>query len=216
MLTSTTRKENAMHLYYHPVSSNARRATMVAAHLGIRLDLIEINLASVSDRRRLNEVNPNGKIPVLADGSFVLWESCAIMQYLADCTPGQTLYPQDPAARADVNRWLFWANQHFSPSIGVIVWENVWKKLVEGTDTDPVELARGTRDLAKYAAVLDAHLAKRSWICGDVVTLADYAIAAPMMYLERGRLPLDQYANIMAWFGRVQQLPAWRDTNAVW
>jgi glutathione S-transferase len=205
-----------MHLYYHPFSSNARRATMVAAHLGIRLDLVEVNLGSASDRRRLNEVTPIGKIPVLIDGGFVLLESCAIMQYLADRTPGQSIYPAGAAERADVNRWMFWACEHYSPSIGVIVWEAVWKKLVEGTDTDPVELARGTRDLAEHAAVLDAHLAGRSWLTGDSVTLADYAVAAPMMYKERASLPLDQYPHLMAWFDRVQQLPAWRETTPIW
>lgn len=204
-----------MHLYYNPVSSNARRVTMAAHHLGIKLDMVEINLASAADRRRLEEVNPNSKIPVLLDEDFVLTESCAIMQYLADCTPGQSLYPEDPIARADVNRWMFWATQHFAPAIGVIVWENVWKKVVYGIDTDPVELARGERDLARFAAVLDAHLASRQWVCGDAVTLADYAMAAPMMYLERANVPLAQYQHIMAWFGRVQDLPAWRHTTAV-
>lgn len=150
-----------MHLYHHPYSSNARRVTMVAQHLGIPLDLVEINLASADDRRRLNEVNPNSKIPVLLDDGFTLTESCAIMQYLADSKPGQTLYPHDPLARADVNRWLFWSTQHFAPAVGVIVWQNVWKKMVEGTDPDPVELARGARELERFATVLDAHLAGR-------------------------------------------------------
>ncbi|GAB3452146.1 glutathione S-transferase [Massilia terrae] len=205
-----------MHLYYHPYSSNARRAAMVADHLGIPLDMVEINLASPDDRRRLAEVNPNSKIPVLLDDGFTLTESCAIMQYLADSKPGQTLYPHDPLARADVNRWLFWSVQHFSPAIGVIVWQNVWKKMVEGTDTDPVELARGTRELKRFAAVLDAHLAHREWLCGDALTLADFAVAAPLMYIERARVPVAQYANVLAWFTRVQQLPAWRNTEPVW
>jgi glutathione S-transferase len=205
-----------MHLYYNPISSNARRVTMVADHLGIKLDLVEINLANAGDRRRLAEVNENSKIPVLMDEDFVLWESCAIMQYLADCAPGQTIYPEDPIARANVNRWMFWASQHFATAIGVIVWENLWKKLVTGVDTDPVELARGQRDLARFAPVLDAQLAGRKWLCGDAVTLADYATAAPLMYMERARLPLEQYENVMAWFGRVQELPAWRHTTPVW
>lgn len=205
-----------MHLYHHPYSSNARRVTMVADHLGIKLDLVEINLGSADDRRRLAEVNPNSKIPVLLDDGFMLTESCAIMQYLADSKPGQTLYPHDPLARADVNRWLFWSSQHFAPAIGVIVWQNVWKKMVEGADPDPVELARGTRELERFAPVLDAHLAGREWLCGDALTLADFAVAAPLMYIELGHVPVAPYANLLAWFGRVRQLPAWRHTEPVW
>jgi glutathione S-transferase len=205
-----------MHLYYHPLSSNARRVTMAADHLGIKLDLVEVNLGSQADRRRLTELSDFGKIPVLLDDDFVLSESCAIMQYLADSKPGQTIYPADPLARADVNRWLFWSCQHFTPAIGVFGWENVWKKLVEGTEPDPVELARGHRLLEAAATVLDAHVANRQWLVGDSLTLADYAVAAPLMYMERARLPLGQYANLLAWFERVQQLPAWRHTTPVW
>lgn len=205
-----------MHLYYNPISSNSRRVTMAARHLGIKLDLVEINLASQADRRRLGEVTSFGKIPVLLDDDFTLTESCAIMQYLADSKPGQTIYPHDPLARADVNRWMFWACQHFATAIAIFTWENVWKKVVEGTDPDPRELARGAKFLAAAATYLDGHLAGRQWLVGDAVTLADYAVAAPLMYRERARLPLDGYPHLAAWFARVQQLPAWRDTTPVW
>jgi glutathione S-transferase len=205
-----------MRLYYHPLSSNARRAMLTAEHLKLKLELVEINLVNPDDRRRLAEINPNNKIPVLEDDGFVLWESCAIMQYLADCTPGQTLYPQDPIQRADVNRWLFWSSQHFAPAVGVLVWERLWKKVVQGVETDPVELARGERDLVRFAAVLDAHLAGRQWTVGDSVTLADYALAAPLMYMENAQLPMQAYPHLLAWFDRVEQLEAWQHTMPVW
>lgn len=205
-----------MRLYHHPISSNARRVLMTIQHLGIDVELVEINLMSPDDRRRLEELNPNSKIPVLEDGGFVLWESAAIMQYLADRTPGQTLYPQNVRDRADVNRWMFWACQHFAPAISTFTWENVWKKVVTGGDADPAELARAEQELAPLAAVLDGHLARRTWLVGHDVTLADYAIAAPLMYIERARLPLLDYPHIAAWFGRVQQQNAWKETDIPW
>lgn len=69
-----------MRLYHHPISSNSRRVMMAAIHLGLRLDLTEISLMNADDRRRRAELNPNGMLPVLQDGQFILWESCAIMQ----------------------------------------------------------------------------------------------------------------------------------------
>lgn len=119
-------------------------------------------------------------------------------------------------ARADVNRWLFWAAQHFAPAISLFTWENVWKKVVTGMDADPAELARGNEELEAAARVLDAHLATRTWLCGDALTLADFAVAAPLMYIERAKVPMAAYRNVLAWFERVQQLPAWRQTHAVW
>jgi glutathione S-transferase len=205
-----------MQLYHHPFSPSARRVLLAADHLGIALDLVEINLADPGDRRRIEELNDNGKIPVLVDGDLVLWESCAIMQYLADGTPGQTIYPQDRAARADVNRWMFWTCQHFAPALGVFGWENMWKKVVTGEEADLTELARGARDVARAATVLDKHLSTRRWLVGDGVTLADYAMVAPLMYKEQARLPLDDYPHLLAWFARMQELPAWRHTTPAW
>ena len=205
-----------MQLYYNHYSSNTRRVLLAADHLGIAFDLVEINLASQDDRRRLEEVNDNGKLPVLIDGDFVLWESCAIMQYLADGTPGQTVWPQERRARADVSRWMFWACQHFAPAIGVLTWEHIWKKFVTGRDPDPQEVARGEADLAEAARVLDKHLATRQWLAGVDVTLADYAVVAPLMYKDKARLPLDAYPHLLAWFERVQALPAWQHTAHEW
>ncbi|QYF95502.1 glutathione S-transferase family protein [Massilia sp. PAMC28688] len=152
-----------MRLYHHPASSNARRVVMTAKLLNVPLELVEIDLADEGERRRLGELNPNAMVPVLQDGDFMLWESCAIMQYLADLSPGQTLYPHEARARADVNRWMFWACQHFSPAIGVMTWENIWKSQVGAGDTDLAELARGEREVLRFGQVLDRHLAGRDY-----------------------------------------------------
>ena len=93
-----------MRLYHNPMSSNARRTLMTAIHLELPVELAEVDLMNMDDRRRLAELNPNVKVPVLADGTFLLWESCAIMQYLAGKAPGQTVYPEAPQARADIDR----------------------------------------------------------------------------------------------------------------
>jgi len=202
-----------MRLYHHPISSNARRVVMTAHHLQLPLDLVLLDLSSGEQRKHLLALNPNEKIPVLVDGDFILWESCAIMQYLADKTPGQTVYPTELRARADVNRWMFWSAQHFAPAISIFYWENFIKGLIGAGRPDPVELRRGLADLERFAGVLDGHLAQRRWVSGSGLTLADLAIAAPLMAAEPGRVPLQQYANLQAWFSRVQELDAWRQTT---
>ncbi len=202
-----------MRLYHFPLSFNGRRATLTAHHLGLAVEYVEVNLMNPDDRRRLGELNLNNKAPVLEDDGFLLWESCAIMQYMSDQVPGQTIYPQELKARADVNRWLFWACQHFAPACGVIAWENVWKTFAGRGETDPVELARGHTDLARFGDVLERHLEGRDWVCGDSLTLADFALAAPLMYMERAKLPVQQYANMMRWLKTVQALDAWKATQ---
>lgn len=206
-----------MHLYQNPVSSNARRVLMTALILGTELELVTIDLKNTADRQKLLAVNANGKIPVLVDGDLVLNESCAIAQYLCDRTPGQTLWPQDLRRRADVNRWMFWCAQHFAPALGTLSWENFIKPLVGLGGADPAEVQRGQAELARFAAVLDAHLAGRQWVAdtdaGPGLTLADLTIAATLMHSVRAQASLEPYENIRAWYAGIQQLDAWRRTE---
>jgi glutathione S-transferase len=205
-----------MRLYHHPASSNGRRVMLAAIHMGTQLELTEVNLMNQEDRRRLVALNPNNKVPVLQDGEFTLWESCAIMQYLADRTHGQKLYPDNILVRADINRWMLWTCQHFSPALGIIVYENIWKGLTGNGGPDQQEIDRASRQVAQFAAVLEQHLAGRDWLVGDQLSLADFAVAASLMYTEQAKLPVTQYPKLMAWYGRIQQLDAWKQTVPVW
>ncbi|QRO00700.1 glutathione S-transferase family protein [Archangium violaceum] len=62
---------------------------------------------------------------------------------------------------------------------------------------------------------LGCHARYRRWLVGEAVTLADYAVAAPLMYREQARLPLGDYPHLLAWFDRVRELSAWRNSEAV-
>jgi len=205
-----------MRLFHHSISSNARRVMMAAQYMGTPLELTEVNLMNPDDRRLLAELNPNGKLPVLQDGDFILWESCAIMQYLADRTLGQTLYPDNIMTRADINRWMLWACQHWSPAISHLAFERIWKGLMGQGGPDADIVARAELQLAQFAAVLDGHLAGREWLVGDKLSLADLTVAPPLMYTEQARLPVKQYPNIMAWYERVRQLDVWKSTEPEW
>lgn len=201
-----------MRLYYHPLSSNSRRVVLTAMHLNVHIELIVVDLLKGEHKApEYLRRNPNGKVPLLDDDGFMLWESHAIMQYLADATLGQDLYPTDVKARADVNRWLFWSAYHFTPAVGCISRERVSKKMVGGAgEPDPIEIARGEAQLTAAAKVLDDHLARNEWIAQDKLTLADFAIAAPLMHTVAAELPVMGYANLQAWFARVQALEAWK------
>ncbi len=87
-------------------------------------------------------------------------------------------------------------------------------KAMYGVGTpDKRELERGKIQIEQFAQVLDDHLRGREWMCGSGLTLADFAVASPLMYIEQASLPLQQHEHIQAWFARVQQLDAWRKTE---
>ena len=200
-----------MRLYFHPLSSNSRRVLLSAHHLGINLEQVAVDLATGEHKSPdYLRLNPNGRVPLLVDGGFHLWESHAIMQYLADKTPEQQIYPREISARADVNRWLFWSAYHFAPAAALIIRERVSKTIIAGSSApDPLEIARGEVQLPAAASVLDRHLAGKDWIAQGRLTLADFAVAAPLMHSVAAQLPLAQFTHLQAWFARVQSLDAW-------
>ncbi|RYZ36813.1 MAG: glutathione S-transferase family protein [Myxococcaceae bacterium] len=202
-----------MKLYFHPLSGNSRRVLLVAAHLDVPLERIVVDLPKGEQRGAPHlKLNPNGRVPVLDDDGFLLWESRAIMLYLAEKTPGQTLLPTDAHGRADVTRWLFWCSAHMAPANTILVFENFVKAQTGRGPADPAEIARGEALVAQNAQLLDAHLEGRTWVAQDRLTLADFSLASSFALAGPARLPIADFANLRAWLGRVQELEAWKRT----
>ena len=102
-----------MKLYGFPISPNTWKVRAVAAHLGIVLDNQLVDLSRGEQRApEYLALNPTGRTPTLVDGDFVLWESNAIMQYLASGKPN-ALWPDDARSRADIARWQSWQLAHW-------------------------------------------------------------------------------------------------------
>jgi glutathione S-transferase len=186
---------------------------LVAAHLDVQLEhvVVDLNKGEQRGEEHLGR-NPNGKVPVLEDDGFWLWESRAIMEYLADKTPGQTLLPTDARGRAEVSRWLFWCAAHMAPANTILVAERFVKKLTGRGPADPVEEARGEALFHQAAKLLDAHLAGRAFVANDRLSLADFSLASGFALAGPARMPLEGYTNVRAWRERVQALPAWQKT----
>src|SRR5437667_12573825 len=103
-----------MKLYGFPPSPNTWKVRAVAAHLGLPLELELVDLTKGAQRTAdYLALNPTGRTPTLVDGNFVLWESTAIMHYLAE-RKASMLFPNDARTRADIMRWQSWHLQHWS------------------------------------------------------------------------------------------------------
>ena len=194
-----------MRLYYHPFSSNARRAVITAFELNTPVELVLVDLVKREQRQpAFLARNPAGRVPVLEDGDLVLPESHAIMLYLAERSAGQTLYPSDVRARAQVNRWMFWCAAHFQPAISVLNWEHFVKRIAGLGAPDASEIMRGERLVQETAGLLDSHLASREWVAGPAMTLADISLATPLMTIATAKLPVTQFKHVHNWFARIQ------------
>jgi glutathione S-transferase len=146
-------------------------------------------------------LNPNGKIPLLEleDGTC-LAESNAIQWYLAEGTP---FLPEDRLLRAQVLQWLFFEQYSHEPYIAVV---RFWTHA--GTlDDHAAELA--TRRASGHAAlaVMEHHLAERSWFVGDAYSIADIALYAYTHVAPEGGFDLAPYPSVGRWLDRVRSAP---------
>jgi glutathione S-transferase len=200
-----------MKIYSVQASNNCRRVNATVQHLGLEAALVEVNMGDLKKPDYL-AINPNGKVPSLVDGDLVLWESRAIMQYLATKKPGNTLWPSDPKRQADIARWQFWESSHLSRGTGAFAFENLFKKIFMKQEPDAAALAVGAKEWNTFAPVLNAQLETRKWVVGDELTLADFSVGACFSYAEASQLPWDGYTHIKAWYGRLNEVPAWKNT----
>jgi glutathione S-transferase len=202
-----------MRLYGFPPSPNTWKVRAVAAHIGLPLELEFVDLPKGQQQTpEYLALNPTGRAPVLVDGDFILWESNAIMQYLADRTPNR-LWPNDARDRADIMRWQSWQLAHWDKEgCEPLIIERLVKKFLNLGPPEMAVVAKGMESFNREARVLDAHLAKQSYLVGTEVTLADFSVAAPLFYTKEAELPVAPYQHLRDWFARVSALPAWRDT----
>jgi glutathione S-transferase len=200
-----------MKLYYHPNSPNCVDVLATANHLGIQLDLELVDLLKGAQKNPAYlKLNPNGRVPTLVDGDFVLWESNAIMQYIASKKANNSLWPEDDSIRADIARWQFWQASQWNKATGALVWENMIKRFLGAGGPDPAEVKKGEDLFHVSAAVLDGHMKERQYLAGDGLTLADFSVAAMLVYARPARLPLEKYQSIRDWYERVEKLDAWK------
>lgn len=151
--------------------------------------------------------NPNGQIPVLLDGDFVLWESNSILRYLANAQGGEALYPAAPRERAQVDQWLDWQASELNPA-----WSYAYLALVkqQPPEPDPQRLAESVAAWNGRVAVLEAHLAQHGpYVAGATFSLADIVLG---LSLHRWRsTPLERIAApaVDAYLERLATRPAW-------
>jgi glutathione S-transferase len=202
-----------MKLYGFPPSPNTWKVRAVAAHLGLPLELILVDLTKrQSHTPDYLALNPTGRTPTLVDGDFVLWESTAIMQYLASRAPN-ALWPDNARVRADIMRWQSWQLQHWGmEACGPLLFQRLVKRFFNLGPPDDTIVAKAIECFNRDARVLDEHLANQSYLVGAELTLADFSVAAPLFYAKETELPLAPYARVRGWFERVSALPAWRET----
>lgn len=200
-----------MKLYHAPFSHNCFRVRVVINHLDLDVELHEVDLTGDPHQHEaLKAINPNAMVPALVAGNLRLWESNAINQYLCDLHGNTELWPADIALRADISRWQCWQLAHWGPILDTLIWENFIKPMLGRGEPDQARLVDALNRLQCFGNMLENHLQHRTWLAGDHPTLAELAVAAPLIHAHGANIPLFDFPQIDNWFERLQQLPAWQ------
>jgi glutathione S-transferase len=201
-----------MKLYGFPPSPNTWKVRALAAHLGVPLEFEFVDLSKGAQYAPAYlALNPSGRTPTLVDGDFKLWESNAILQYIAGKS-ANALWPNDARSRADIAHWQFWQLAHWgAEACQPLTFQRLVKKILNLGPPDEAVIAKGTEAFNKEAKMLDAHLGKQPYLVGKDVTIADFAVAAPLFYAKEADMPVGPYSNLRGWFDRVAALPCWRE-----
>lgn len=192
-----------MKLYQFPLSPNCQKVVAVAHEAKVPLTLVNLDVfKGAAKSPEMLAKNPNGRVPVLEDGDFVLWESNAMLGYVAGKADRTDLAPTAPRDRADVDRWLAWSNAHFAPAVRKVAFERIVKKLAGLGPADEALVRAGTEEFAVVAAVLDRCLAGREYLTGRL-TIADFASVTYAALCDSAGLDLAPYPNARAWLSRM-------------
>ena len=170
----------------------------------------------VQPMRRLEEVrpldapyrkiNPNGVVPTIEEDGLVLWESGAILRYLADSRPGKGLMPDDLKARATSQQWLTWEGATLAPAL--------MNFFVLASSEQPDETAlAGARDgFIGTLAILEQQLAGRDYVAGTF-SVADIAIGSIVPLAFALGVDLSANSNTLAWLKRLSERPAFANNE---
>lgn len=196
-------------LYRHPLSGHAHRAQLALSLMGLPHQLIEVDLKKAAHKTPdFLKLNPYGQLPVLDDNGTVVFDSNAILVYLAakydttddttDNTTGRWM-PRDPVGLADVQKW-------FSVAAGQIAFgaAAARRATVFGAKVNVEEAIDRAHGLLK---VMEAQLATRSFLVGSNATLADIAGYSYISAAPEGNVDLGNYPNVRAWLARIEALP---------
>ena len=187
-------------------SVNVQKVLWCLAELEVPYQRIDAGMAfGQNDTAEYLAMNPNGRVPTLVDGDYVLWESNSIMRYLnLAYGKGSAIYPQDAKGRAAVDRWLDWTLSTLQPVDRPVF----WALRTPPEKRDMVQIQKDADAEAVQWRIIEAQVASRRFVEGDQFTIADIALGAfarrwfGVEGVTKPKLP-----NLERWFAQISQRP---------
>ena len=193
-------------------SNNVKKVLWCAAEAGIAYERIDVGGAYGGlDRPEFAALNPNQQIPVVQDGDLILWESNAIVRYIAARYAPGMLYADDPARRALADRWMDWASLNFVPPFTVVFLSLVRTPPAE---RDMAAIDAAVARAARLLMIADDQLARQPYLSGETLGMGDIPLGVLThawfnLTIDRPDLP-----NLARWYDQLLTRPAYEKAVA--
>jgi glutathione S-transferase len=197
-------------IYGRTNSVNVQKVLWCLAEIGVEYRRVDAGLAHGKNNEPWYlALNPNGRVPLLQDGSFSLWESNTIVRYLASKHGRAILYPESPEDRALAERWMDWQLSTLIRPVS-IVFQNLYRTPVEQRDAGAI--AANTVEANHAMALLDTHLSAQPYVAGARFTIGDIPVGAVAhRWLEIRDIERPPLTAVRAWRARLADRPGFRD-----
>jgi glutathione S-transferase len=159
------------------------------------------------DTPEYKSLNPNSRIPAIDDGGVVVWESNAIVRYLAARYGAGSLWPADPGRRAEADRWMDWQQTTIGPDMFPVFWGLV---RTPPEKRDQAAIAAAAERLGNSWRLLDAQLGARPFVGGEQLTMGDVPVGCAYWRYSQLAVAKPPLAHCDAWHARLQQRPGFR------
>jgi len=185
-----------------------KKALWALEELGLKYERIDAGMQfGVNKTPEYLGMNPTGLVPTIDDGGFVLWESHAIVRYLAAKHGAGTLWPNDLRVRADADRWMDWTHSFSREFQRPVFWPLV-RTPPEKRDLKAIEEA--CRKCGELLAIPDQNLSKKPYLAGSNFTMGDIPLGCHVQLWMRLPIERPAFPNVEAWFERLRERPAFR------
>ena len=195
-------------------SSNVMKVVWLMEELGLPYERTDVGGPfGGTDTPEYRAMNPNGVVPTLVEGEFVLWESNAIVRYLcAANSSNNAMWPDDLRARASIDRWMDWQQTTLNRPQGV-VFQGLVRTAPEQRDLPAITAATG--EVTRCWTLLDGILARVPYVAGPEFTLADIALGVHVHRWFSFEITRPPQPHLQAWYNRLLARPAYKQHVAM-
>ncbi|MBI3757898.1 MAG: glutathione S-transferase family protein [Deltaproteobacteria bacterium] len=194
-------------LYTSPMSGNGRKVHTVLEEVGAQYQLVKLDLTK-GDQKKPDylRLNPNGKVPTINDDGFILWESNAIIQYLAEKFPTANLLASGAQNRARMFQWLLFEQTTFRPPLSLLMRQ---LRFTPPDKQDATAIEQLWSEVRTNMGILQNALSGRDYI-GETFSVADIAVL-PYIYLAKDLgADLSAWPTVDAYWQRLSARPSWQ------